>query len=254
MTARRLEQQTAIVTGGARGIGRAIAERLAAEGAAVLVADIDAAAAEATAAAIAAGGATTAGIGVDVSRRESVEAAAAQAISRWGRIDVMVANAGIMDRMPFLEMTDDFWSRVLAVNLTGAFLCGQAAARRMKTQPEGGRIVFTASNSGIFGGRGRAAYGASKAGIINLVQTMAIELAEHGIRVNAVAPGPTRTRAEQPDEPWPTVKARMPLARFGRPEEIAAVAAFLAAPESSFVTGHVYCADGGYTVAGIMEG
>jgi len=254
MTPRRLENQVAVVTGGARGIGRAIAERLAAEGASVLVADIDGEAASATAEAIAASAAEAAAHRLDVTDRISVEAAVAGAVSRWGRLDVMVANAGIMDRMPFLEMTDEFWHRVLAVNLTGAFLCGQAAARRMKAQPEGGRIVFTASNSGIFGGRGRAAYGASKAGIVNLVQTMAIELAEHGIRVNAVAPGPTKTRADQPDEPWPTVKARMPLSRFGRPEEIAAVAAFLAAPESSFVTGHVYCADGGYTVAGIMEG
>jgi 3-oxoacyl-[acyl-carrier protein] reductase len=251
---RRLQDQAAIVTGGARGIGRAIAARLAAEGAAVLIADLDGEAAEAAAAEIARGGAEAAGLRVDVALRASVEAAVAEAVRRWGRLDVLVGNAGIMDRMAFLEMTDDFWQRVLTVNLTGAFLSGQAAARQMARQPEGGRIVFTASNSGIFGGRGRAAYGASKAGIINLVQSMAIELAGHGIRVNAVAPGPTRTHAGQPAELWPGVAQRMPLARYGTPEEIAAVAAFLAAPESSFVTGHVYAADGGYTVAGIMEG
>ena len=111
-----------------------------------------------------------------------------------------------------------------------------------------------ASNSGIFGGRGRAAYGASKAGIINLTQTMAIELAEHNILVNAVAPGPTKTRADQPDAPWPSVAMRMPLKRYGRPEEIAEVAAFLASPACSFTTGHVVSADGGFTIAGIMEG
>ncbi len=251
---KRLENQFAIVTGAARGIGRAIADRLASDGASVLIADIDTAAAEATAAEIATSGATTASIGVDVTQRGSVEAAVQDAVARWGRVDIMVSNAGIMDRAPFLEMTEAFWRRVLDVNLTGAFLCGQAAARQMRSQPDGGRIVYTASNSGVFGGRGRAAYGASKAGIINLVQTMAIELAEYGIRVNAVAPGPTRTHEGQPEELWPSVKLRMPLGRYGRPEEIAAVAAFLAAPESSFVTGHVYCADGGYTVAGFMEG
>ena len=131
---------------------------------------------------------------------------------------------------------------------------GQIAARQMIAQGTGGRIVNVASNSGIFGGRGRAAYGASKAGLINLTQSMAIELAEHGINVNAVAPGPTRTGPHIPEEPWPSVKQRMPLGRFGEPSEIAAVAAFLASDESSFVTGHVYGADGGYTTSGIMEG
>jgi len=133
-------------------------------------------------------------------------------------------------------------------------MVGQEAARQMATREEGGRIVFVASNSGIFGGRGRAAYGASKAGLINLTQSMAIELVEHNIRVNAVAPGPTKTSDAQGEVPPPSVMARMPMARFGRPEEIAAVAAFLAAEESSFVTGHVYGADGGYTVSGMMEG
>jgi 3-oxoacyl-[acyl-carrier protein] reductase len=176
------------------------------------------------------------------------------AVASFGRLDVLVSNAGIMDRAPFLEMTEAFWRKVIDTNLTGAYLCGQAAARRMVEQGTGGRIVNIASNSGIFGGRGRAAYGASKAGIINLTQTMAIELAEHGILVNAVAPGPTKTSADQPDEPWPSVKARMPLARWGRPEEIAEVVMFLASDACSFTTGHVWCADGGYTIAGIMEG
>jgi len=174
--------------------------------------------------------------------------------SPFGRLDVLVSNAGIMDRAPFLEMAETFWHRVFDTNLTGAFLCGDAAARQMIAQGSGGRIVNGASNSGIFGGRGRAAHGASKAGLINLTRTMAIELAEHGILVNAVAPGPTRTWPDLPDEPWPSVRARMPLARWGRPEEIAEAAVFLASDACSFTTGHVWCADGGYTVAGIMGG
>ena len=250
----RLEGQSALVTGSGRGIGRAIAQRLAAEGAHVLVADIDLQAVEDTSRKITETGAAATACQVDVTQRVSVAAMVAEAVSRRGQLDVAVSNAGIMDRAPFLEMTDEFWNHVLGLNLSGAFMCGQEAARQMVAQGGGGRIVYVASNSGIFGGRGRAAYGASKAGLINLTQSMAIELAEHDIRVNAVAPGPTKTSDAQGDIPPPSVMARMPMGRFGRPEEIAAVAAFLAAEESSFVTGHVYGADGGYTVAGMMEG
>jgi 3-oxoacyl-[acyl-carrier protein] reductase len=243
--------KTAIVTGAAHGIGLAIAERMAAAGWRVMVADMDGDAAAVAAASLGEGALAHA---INVKDKQAVGAMVETAVDAFGRVDVLVSNAGIMDRAPFLEMTEDFWHHVIDTNLTGAFLCAQAAATQMILQGGGGRIVNVASNSGIFGGRGRAAYGASKAGLINLTQTMAIELAEHGILVNAVAPGPTKTRADQPDEPWPSVKARMPLARWGKPEEVAEVAMFLASDACSFTTGHVWCADGGYTIAGIMEG
>ena len=251
---RGLTAKRAIVTGSARGIGRAIAERLLEEGCKVALADVDVAEASAVASGGGGGGDAALVVETDVQDRASIQGMVDQVVKAWGGVDILVSNAGIMDRMPFLEMTDDFWDRVTTLNLKGAFRCGQIVARQMVAQGGGGRIVNVASNSGIFGGRGRAAYGASKAGLINLTQTMAIELAEHGINVNAVAPGPTRTGPHIPPEPWPSVKNRMPLGRFGEPSEIAAVAAFLASDESSFVTGHVYGADGGYTTSGIMEG
>ncbi|MEZ5727069.1 MAG: SDR family NAD(P)-dependent oxidoreductase [Burkholderiaceae bacterium] len=250
----RFAGKVAIVTGGGQGIGAAIAERLAHEGADVLVADVDPAAANRCAKDIDAAGGSAKSFTVDVRERERVAQMIDAAIDAWGRLDILVANAGIMDREPFLDMSDATWRRIMGTNLYGAFCCGQLAARRMVAQGKGGRIVNVASNSGVFGGRGRAAYGASKAGLINLTQTMAIELAEHGILVNAVAPGATRTRVAGGAFPPETVMARMPLRRFGEPEEIAAVAAFLASDECSFTTGHVYAADGGFTVAGVMEG
>lgn len=249
-----LRDKRAIVTGAARGIGRAVAERLHAEGCHVAFADIDVSEAEAALRETDADQVRACAIEVDVCDRQSIQSMLNAAVARFGGVDILVSNAGIMDRMPFLEMTDDFWDRVLTLNLQGSFRAGQIAARQMISQGTGGRIVNVASNSGIFGGRGRAAYGASKAGLINLTQSMAIELAEHGINVNAVAPGPTRTGPHIPEEPWPSVKERMPLGRFGTPAEIAAVAAFLASDDASFVTGHVYGADGGYTTSGIMEG
>ena len=247
----RFEGKRAMVTGAGHGIGLAISRRLADEGARVMVCDRDQGRAESAAADIGNGAAAKV---IDVRERAEVESAVAEAVALWGGLDVFVANAGVMDRMPFLETTDEHWRTVLGINLYGAFLCGQLAARQMVAQGSGGRIVNVASNSGIFGGRGRAAYGASKAALIHFTEAMAIELAEHDILVNAVAPGPTRTRPEVQGELMESAAARMPLKRFGEPAEIAAVAAFLASDDCSFTTGHVYAADGGFTIAGIMEG
>ncbi len=247
----RFVGKRAMVTGAGHGIGLAIAQRLAEEGAQVLICDRHEARAEAAANSI---GHDVAAHVIDVRERCAVEGAVAKAVALWDGLDVLVANAGVMDRMPFLETTDEHWRTVLGINLYGAFLCGQLAARRMVAQGTGGRIVNVASNSGIFGGRGRAAYGTSKAGLINLTQCMAIELAEHDILVNAVAPGPTKTHPELQGELMASAAQRMPLKRFGHPSEIAAVAAFLASDDCTFTTGHTYAADGGFTVAGVMEG
>ena len=244
-------KKTALVTGAANGIGQAIAERMVTEGWNVVFGDINE---DAAGEAVASADGTAVAQKLDVTKQESIQAAVDATVERFGRLDVLVNNAGIMDRAPFLEMTEDFWIHVLRTNLTGPFLCSQAAARQMVKQGGGGRIINVASNSGVFGGRGRAAYGASKAGIINLTQTLAIELAEHDILVNAVAPGPTKTMESQPDQPGPAVMARMPLARWGKPEEIAEVALFLASDACTFTTGHVWCADGGFTIAGMLEG
>ncbi len=248
------ENRRAIVTGAAHGIGKATALRLGRQGASVIVADLDQSALSETAAELRELGAQCDTFAVDVANRQEVASMVEHTVTTLGGVDILVANAGIMDREPFLEMSDKLWDRVLSVNLKGVFLCGQEVARQMVTQGTGGKIINLASNSGIFGGRGRAAYGASKAAIINLTQTMAIELAEHQILVNAVAPGATRTRAVSGEVPAPSVYNRAPLQRFADADEIAAMICFAASDDCTFTTGHVLPADGGFTIAGVMEG
>jgi NAD(P)-dependent dehydrogenase (short-subunit alcohol dehydrogenase family) len=156
--------------------------------------------------------------------------------------------------MPFMETPADEWRRIIDVNLTGSFLVAQAAARAM-AKNKSGRIVLIASNTGFRGAIDRAAYAASKAATINLMQTMAIELAEHGITVNAIAPGPTDTpmTAWQPPEIRRALCADLPMNRYGKIEEIAAGALFLASDEASYVTAHTLAIDGGFTGAGIIH-
>ena len=248
----RLTGKTALITGAARGNGKAIAQRFAAEGAAVIVSDIDADEAARTADAIRAGGGDADAFRLDVTLQEHACAAVEFVRAHSGKLDVLVNNAGVTTRAAFLDMTLDAWERILRVNLTGTMICSQAAARAM-VAGGGGRIVNLASISGQRGGSGRAAYGASKAGIINLTAVMAIELGRHNIRVNAIAPGPTDVEHAHADSAQrQATLSRMAIPRAATPAEIAAAALFLASDEASMVTGHVLNVDGGFNTAGIV--
>src|SRR3954451_10253583 len=190
----RFEQQVAIVTGAANGIGAATARRFGQEGASVVVADKDLAAAQATVAAIEEAGGKAIAVAVDVTERAQVEAMLAAAIAAYDHVDVLANIAGIAHDEPFLEITDEWWNRTLAVNLTGVFYCSQIVARHMVARGIEGRIVNMASTNGLVGEELLAHYNASKFGVVGLTMTMAIELAPHNIRVNSVCPGLIHTR------------------------------------------------------------
>jgi len=248
----RLQGKIALVTGGARGIGLAIAKAVTAEGAVPVIADINEQAAHAAVSALDAGQGLA--LGVDVSDQASVTAMVAAIIDRYGRLDILVNNAGIGGNTPFLDIKPAEWNRTIAINLTGAFLVAQAAARVMAGQGSG-KIVNIASLSGQRGGHGRAAYGAAKAGLELLTKVMAVELAEHGINVNNIAPGAIETEMAKFAHDAPTRAAYnylIPMTRYGTPEEIADAAVFLCSDESRYVHGHTLNVDGGFRAAGLM--
>ena len=250
-----LAGKVAIVTGAAQGIGRACAERLAKEGAKVILTDINAEAGQRVARAIAAAGGTARFAPCDVAKEADVNAAIATALEAHGRIDVVVNNAGILDDAPFLDLPVAEFDRILGVNLRGAFLMGQAAARQMVKQgpPAGasqaGAIVNMSSINERFALPDHVAYSISKGGISQLTKAMAIALAPHGIRVNAVGPGTIETPLLDgviKDKAFrEKVLSRTPIGRFGQPREIAAIVAWLASEEASYVTGTTIFADGG---------
>lgn len=249
----RLNGKIALVTGGARGIGLAIARALRAEGAVLVLADINEAGARESLALV---GADRDGMAthVDVADQSSVVTLIDAIKARYGRLDILINNAGIGGNTPFLEISAETWNRTIAINLTGAFFVAQAAARVMAEQ-RSGKVINIASLSGQRGGHGRGAYGAAKAGLELLTKVMAVELAEFGINVNNIAPGAIETEmAKFAHDPATRAAYNylIPMTRYGTPEEIADAAVFLCSDEARYIHGHTLNVDGGFREAGLM--
>jgi len=248
---RGLKDKRVLITGGASGIGAATAVRFLEEGAVVSILDCDPKARELVRKAMPG----LAGVlAADVANLEQVQAAFRDAVGIMGGMDVVINNAGISIRHKFLEITPAEWNRVVAVNLTGVFYVAQTAARFL-WEHQGGVILQTASTNGIMGYPYYADYNATKAGVIELTRSMALELAPK-VRVSAVAPGYVLTpmqRAEYTDAMLEEVNGKIPLRRHARPEEIAAIFAFLASDDAAFATGQVYTIDGGEIAGGLAS-
>ena len=248
---RGLEKKRIVVTGGASGIGAATAARFLEEGAEVVVLDRDQEAGKRLAADLPG----VAGVVVcDVSDLVQVQGAVRESIEIMGGVDVLINNAGISIRHDFLDITREEWETVIGVNLNGVFFVAQTVARHMMAN-DGGVILNTASTNGLTGYRYYSDYNASKAGVIELTKSMALEFAPH-IRVNAVAPGYILTpmqKAEYTAEMLDEVNRKLPLKRHGTPEEVAAFFAFLASDDAEYLTGQIYVIDGGETAGGLAS-
>jgi NAD(P)-dependent dehydrogenase (short-subunit alcohol dehydrogenase family) len=247
-----LEDQVAIVTGAAQGIGAACAERLSQDGAAVALWDVDDASGRALAASLAERGRRAVYQHCNVANKAEVDAALAATLAAFGRVDALINNAGIFKAADFLDITEADWDAVIGVNLKGAFLVGQAVARAMLANPggSGGAIVNMSSVNGVMAIPSIASYNASKGGVNQLTRVMALALAEHGIRVNAVAPGTIATELAKnavlgSDAAKARIMSRTPMQRLGEPSEIADVCAFLVSSAASYMTGEIVYVDGG---------
>ena len=244
----RFDGKSVIVTGGGSGIGAATARAFAAQGAAVMIGDINAKAGEAVAADIRASGHKAAFTAVDTTQKASVEALVAAAVAAHGKLDVVFANAGVFDGfLPFTQIDEALFDRVIGVNVKGYFFTCQAAFEELKKT--GGNIVMTASVAGLASGGGGAAYTASKYATIGLINQIGVEAAAHGIRVNGVAPGGVKTGMTEHliDDPALAgfISQSTPLARWAEPDEIADAVVFLASDEARYITGTVLRVDGG---------
>ena len=242
----RLQGQVAVVTGAARGIGLAIAQRFVKEGAKVVLADRLVAEVEAEAAQL---GASALAVPTDVGDSGEVHRLVARTVERFGRLDCMVANAAVQAEIPFLDLTEEEFDRVIRVNLKGAFLCGQTAARHMVQTGTRGTIINMSSVNAVVAHPVLVHYAASKGGISMLTKGMAVSLAPHGIRVNGIGPGTINTPINANFFSMPGMidrfLMRTPLGRIAEADEIASVAVFLASDEASYVTGTTIYADGG---------
>ena len=243
----RLDGKVALVTGASRGIGRAIAQRLAAEGASVVLGARDQGKLQEVVAAILALGGKAEALALDVAQAESVAAGFETLLAAHGRLDHLVNNAGITRDTLLLRMKLEQWSEVLDTNLTGAFLCTQAALKPMLKQ-RAGRIVNITSVVGLTGNAGQANYAASKAGLIGFTKAVAREVASRNITVNAVAPGfiETDMTAAMTDKAKQEMAAAIPLGRVGSPEDVAGAVSFLVSDAAAYVTGQVLAVDGGF--------
>lgn len=243
----RLKDQVAVITGGAQGIGKAIATAMAAEGAHVVLSDVNEEAVKATAAELAAAkGVQALGVKGNVAVLADCEKLVEASLDKFGRIDILVNNAGITRDNLLMRMGDDEWDAVIAVNLKGVFNCTKAAIRPMMKARKG-RIINIASVVGLMGNAGQANYSASKGGVVALTKTCAREFSSRNILVNAIAPGFIRTRMTDvlPEDQKKKLTELIPLGRLGEPEDVARAAVFLASEESSYITGHVISVNGG---------
>ena len=254
-----LTGRVAIVTGSAMGIGEGIARRLAAQGASVVVADVDAARGAAVAAELGKGPAGAQFVRTDVRDTAEIDRLVAETVRLFGGVDIVVNNAGIFPFAPALEVTPELWDRVHSVNLRGAFFLAQSAARRMKEAGKGGAVVNIASIDALHPTGQLTPYDASKGGLRMMTRSLAVELAPLGIRVNAIAPGSIATPGASAATSIPagvdaarlmeSFLARIPLHRMGEPDDIARAVLFLASPAASYITGVTMVVDGGYLLS-----